>query len=62
VQYLHGFPGVKDYRTRLVHTETIDDVYGVTADIKRDHSALLKQVVSSGGDESLMAAWDQCSG
>lgn len=24
VQYLHGFPGVKDYRSRLVQVESVD--------------------------------------
>jgi tRNA-dihydrouridine synthase B len=61
VQYLHGFPGVKDYRTRLVHTDTLADVLAVTADIRHEHSDLLSRPLES-SIENQMEAWDQCNG
>jgi tRNA-dihydrouridine synthase B len=60
VQYLHGFPWVKEYRNRLVHTETLDDVHGVTKDIRTAHGELLVQTLDQGG--AFEEAWDQCSG
>lgn len=62
VQYLHGFPGVKEYRTRLVHTETIDDVFGVTADIRRDHADRIDQPLEIDEAAAFTEAWDQCNG
>lgn len=62
VQYLHGFPGVKEYRTRLVHTETIDDVFGVTADIRRDHADLIGKTLETDETAAFTEAWDQCNG
>ena len=41
VQYLHGFPGVKEYRTALVHVEKPEDIYGVLEKISLDHAGLL---------------------
>lgn len=34
VQYLHDFPGVKEYRTRLVHVETPEDIENILDDIR----------------------------
>lgn len=62
VQYLHGFPGVKLYRTRLVHTETLDDVFGVTADIRREHANLLSMPLEMSTEAAFTEAWDQCNG
>ncbi len=62
MQYLHGFPGVKEYRTRLVHTESIDDVYGVTADIRREHADLLGMPLEPAQEAAFAQAWDQCNG
>jgi tRNA-dihydrouridine synthase len=41
VQYLHGFPGVKEYRTSLVHVESPDDIYRVLDQIREEHKDLL---------------------
>lgn len=41
VQYLHGFPGVKEYRTRLVHVESMDDVNVILATIRNEHASRL---------------------
>ncbi|MDD2745239.1 MAG: tRNA-dihydrouridine synthase family protein [Candidatus Gracilibacteria bacterium] len=62
VQYLRGFPGVKLYRTRLVHTETLDDVFGVTADIRREHANLLTMPLEKSTEAAFTEAWDQCNG
>lgn len=58
VQYLHGFPGVKQYRTSLVHVESADDIYTVIDDIRRDHASLLEEKISGNSPESLLAVWD----
>ena len=60
VQYLHGFPGVKEYRTQLVHVETPTDIYGVLDKIKNEHPTLLGQKISGANPESLMMSWDGC--
>lgn len=57
VQYLHGFPGVKEYRTRLVHVESVDDILAVIDTIRKDHSTLLGEKMSSYNPESAMAVW-----
>ncbi len=57
VQYLHGFPGVKDYRSSLVHVENTTDIQSVIEQIKRDHPALLGEKISSYNAESAMAVW-----
>lgn len=41
VQYLHGFPGVKEYRTALVHVEKPEDIYGVLERIRTEHRDML---------------------
>jgi hypothetical protein len=51
---------VKEYRNRLVHTETLDDVHGVTKDIRTAHRELLVQTLDQGG--AFEEAWDQCNG
>ena len=43
VQYLHGFPGVKEYRTKLVHVEKPEDIEAVIDLIRRNHSTLLRE-------------------
>ena len=58
VQYLHGFPGVKEYRSSLVHVESREDIYTVIEQIKRDHADLLPQKISSYNSESQMVTWD----
>jgi len=34
VQYLHGFPGVKEYRSRLVQVESVDAIERVITSIR----------------------------
>ena len=58
VQYLHGFPGVKQYRSSLVHVEKPEDISLILQQIKKDHSNLLLEKISSFNPESQMAVWD----
>lgn len=60
VQYLHGFPGVKEYRTQLVHVESPADIHAVIDRIRAEHPALLGQKISGANPESLMMSWDGC--
>ncbi len=57
VQYLHGFPWVKDYRTSLVHVENPENIYSVLEKIKLDHPNLLGERISSYNPESAMTVW-----
>jgi tRNA-dihydrouridine synthase B len=41
VEYLHGFPGVKTYRTRLVSVENFEDIRAILADIRNDSREFL---------------------
>jgi len=41
VQYLHSFPGVKEYRKSLVTVESVEDIDAVLARIRNDHTNLL---------------------
>lgn len=46
VQYLHSFPGVKEYRKRLVMVESLDIVRWVLDDIRKEHkNELLRKFV-----------------
>ncbi len=58
VQYLHGFPWVKEYRSSLVHVETPADIYTVLDQIRADHPSLLSRKISSYNPESQMAVWE----
>ena len=58
VQYLHGFPGVKEYRTLLVHVETPEDITQVLEKIKIEHTSLLNQKMSQNGTEKEKINWD----
>ncbi|GAB0175061.1 MAG: tRNA dihydrouridine synthase DusB [Candidatus Altimarinota bacterium] len=60
VQYLHGFPGVKEYRTRLVHVESIDDIEGILQTIRSEHSPLLGSKISSYNPENSEISWEGC--
>lgn len=42
VQYLHGFPNVKEYRSRLVQVESPEDIHAVIADIRASNSDILE--------------------
>jgi tRNA-dihydrouridine synthase B len=57
VQYLHGFPGVKEYRSELVHVEGVDDIEKVIAKIRTDHPTLMDQKMSGYNPESAMTVW-----
>ncbi len=57
VQYLHGFPWVKDYRSSLVHVENPEDIYAVLEKIKQEHPNLLGERISSYNPESAMNIW-----
>ena len=41
VQYLHGFPNVKEYRSRLVQVESPDDINAILQDIRHNNFDLL---------------------
>lgn len=41
VQYLHGFPNVKEYRSRLVQVESPDDINTILQDIRVNNADLL---------------------
>ena len=57
VQYLHGFPWVKEYRSRLVQVESIEDIHQVLEDIRQNHWSILSEKMSSYNPESSMAVW-----
>jgi tRNA-dihydrouridine synthase len=46
VQYLHGFPGVKEYRSSLVQVESVTDIEAVLTQIRIEHANLLTQKLS----------------
>lgn len=46
VQYLHGFPNVKEYRSRLVQVESVDDINAILRDIRSAHADLLNEKIS----------------
>ena len=58
VQYLHGFPGVKEYRTQLVHVESIADIEHVLDTIRMEHEELLNIKLQSLNPESQMVVWN----
>lgn len=58
VQYLHGFPGVKEYRSQLVQVESPEDIYTVIDSIRQTHPTLLAQKLSGNNPESQMVTWD----
>ncbi len=57
VQYLHGFPWVKEYRTELVHVESVEDIRKVMETIQKDHKDLLDMKLSGYNPESALAVW-----
>lgn len=58
VQYLHGFPGVKEYRSQLVQVESPEDIHSVIDSIRQTHPTLLDQKLSGNSPESQMVTWD----
>lgn len=57
VQYLHGFPGVKEYRSQLVHVENIEDITAIIGKIRTENSELLSTHLSTYNPESQMVTW-----
>ena len=58
VQYLHGFPGVKEYRSQLVQVESPEDIHRVIDSIRQTHPTLLDQKLSGNSSGSQMVTWD----
>lgn len=58
VQYLHGFPGVKEYRSALVHVESPDDITAILEKIRIENPTLLHQKISNTSTDSQMMTWD----
>ena len=58
VQYLHGFPWVKEYRNALVHVESPEDITKILDLIRSEHAPLLTQRISSYNADSQMTTWD----
>lgn len=58
VQYLHGFPGVKEYRNSLVHVESPDDIYRILDQIQSEHRNLLAQKISQSQIETETISWN----
>jgi tRNA-dihydrouridine synthase len=57
VQYLHGFPGVKEYRTSLVQVESMDDIERIIEKIAIDQKNILQNTLNSNNPESQMMVW-----
>lgn len=57
VQYLHGFPNVKEYRSRLVQVESPDDINEILADIRLQHASLLSERLGGINHDALKQAW-----
>lgn len=58
VQYLHGFPGVKEYRNLLVHVESPEDINSILEKIKIEHTNLLNQKMSQNTTEIEKINWN----
>lgn len=59
VQYLHGFPGVKSYRTGLVKVENIEDVQSVLSIIREDHASSLDAVPEGDSRGAALEGWTE---
>lgn len=46
VQYLHGFAGVKQYRSELVQVESVDDIEAILDTIRHDHASILSAKIA----------------
>ena len=57
VQYLHGFPNVKEYRTRLVHVESPNEIIAILDDIRVNHHDLLDTRIGGVNAEALKQSW-----
>lgn len=58
VQYLHGFPGVKEYRSRLVQVEHPHDIESILSSIRQDHANILHLPVAIPHADT--SGWDGC--
>lgn len=58
VQYLHGFPGVKEYRSLLVHVESPEDIQTVLEKIRNEHQGLLPKKISNSTIDTQSIVWD----
>lgn len=57
VQYLHGFPHVKEYRSRLVQVENPDDIFAIIADIRAQNHDLLHERLGGVNPDSMKETW-----
>ena len=57
VQYLHGFPNVKEYRLRLVHVESPEEIVAILADIRTNHADLLNERIGGVNADALKQSW-----
>ena len=48
---------MKEYRSQLVHVESVEDIQKVLDDIRDLHRELLPKKISSYNPESAMAVW-----
>jgi len=46
VQYLYGFPGVKEYRSRLVQVESPEDIMAILDTIRHEHQESLEKTLT----------------
>ena len=59
VQYLHSFPGVKEYRKQLVQVDTLDTVKTVLDTIRTDHKNELTQKLVRDAKQEFTEAWTE---
>lgn len=57
VQYLHGFPNVKEYRSQLVKVENHDDIENILQNIRANNSHLLNERIGGTNPEAFNEAW-----
>lgn len=61
VQYLHGFPGVKEYRSRLVQVESPEEISTILENIRHDHVSLLESPLVSIENEPIPLSDSVCA-
>lgn len=57
VQYLHGFPNVKEYRSRLVQVESPDDIENILSEIRSQNADLLNIRLGGVNPEAMKETW-----
>ena len=60
VEYLHGFPGVKTYRTRLVSVENLEDIRTILSDISAEWPDLLDKIPDGSASPRKFADIENC--